>query len=713
MLTARALATFLASQDHPKKYLCPHLTADGAKPPKPVTSPQLCTCDRSTERSELEPALPKSSIKRPEIEEGLDEPLHRHTTDESHVRKKDEKSFAQSLFDTNAMRMLHSAKTSDVTCQKIDLGDSLTQSPVCVVRDCGVAPKTQHEVKDFLDETNMEHCLSAHCPESPDVWVDKGFTQMVDVPDKGPVSESPPESFSFQKGSKKLARDAVEEYMDLEQELPDDVIEAIEAIEADHEIINQTQHQAWKEMHSRTFTHMVEDTPYDADIVKLVLGGSYHTLPYLSLRNVLSLCCSASYIQDARDARKLLRQFNRSSSYLTASKDSPFGTGANPQMIHFLHRSVSYVCGTPHALLRSFVEWKETNSACKIARSYPLNSIAMIFRLMDTLVDSATMLSSLQRSVDYIFPNDRHRAKSNHLYSCASHKDSTTAGLNKALSSAEAAHIAKIALAALVARFRSASRTDIYWFQQTRGKGQEVPPDWSPYLYDCNVSILDRFENAAAVSLVVRLAETMASRQWMRESTCTKCSQPADQLEQNSSIPSFMTLVVHNLADPQGLQVKIHTDTSPPSLQYGVVEPDAIQPIVYGQDQTPANIHLIIEWMRTVILKKWDGKPYVFKCSAIGGALEFLKAICKPMDQKLPMQNALLTVEKTYITHPLLLLKASSILLTCTRLWIFWSSQFNGQIQIQTRRKSTCCLILSFSLLHYWCPTFGPSITTP
>ena len=54
---------------------------------------------------------------------------------------------------------------------------------------------------------------------------------------------------------------------------------------------------------------------------------------------------------------------------------------------------------------------------------------------------------------------------------------------------------------------------------------------------------------------------------------------------------------------------------------------------------------VLIEWLRTVIMSEWDGQPKVLKCSAIGGALEFLSEIC----EHLPLFNTLYKEKLNYV----------------------------------------------------------------
>ena len=90
-------------------------------------------------------------------------------------------------------------------------------------------------------------------------------------------------------------------------------------------------------------------------------------------------------------------------------------------------------------------------------------------------------------------------------------------------------------------------------------------------------------------------------------------------------------LVMRNLADKQGLQVKVNGSVTPPSLKGGFCLPkDCPKRLMCkGQGGNAKNLRLILEWMRTVIIKEWDGEPEVSKCGAVGGALEFLRYMCK------------------------------------------------------------------------------------
>ena len=635
VLTARTLATFLASQDLPEKGLCPHLFSENADGPETILPLQGHSGKSSQlpNYSSKSKSKPSNSQNDPFVsDESPEKPDGRKDAEGTEAREKDHKSFTQSLFDTSVLRLLHSANRPRAIYPERNQLDPGGEISISALEKTKHTTETQLGAKDSLNDANLEVSLAAQAAKKPDNWIDSDASEIVKDPNGKMQSTY----------SSNMASDATSFTKNTINAPIHQIGKELEVLgqtsEAKNDIIYRAQHQAWIEMHSWTLHHMLEKTSYDVEMFKSILTISGQTLAYFSMKNVLSLWHGASYTDGPKDVAYLMQHFNRLTVPLNDSKTGPRGTQAFSCYVHFIRRSISYICNTPYALLRSFVEWKEKEDFCKTARSYPLQTIATIFECIRSLDDSLIMLSNLWTSVDNVYVRDINQVKRNESGAYPSEEIILTpAGPNQALSDTESAHVAKVTLAALVAHVRDISWNELEAIQQLRSRGQEVLAAISPEIsnptdrrfYDNVLKFSDLLENEVAISLTVRLAKAMASRRWTKGSTSIEYSYSTEQLEQDFHQSNFMTLVVRNIADQEGLQVKIHTDSCPPSLQGGLAERCTTRQIFQGQDQNSMGKRLIVEWMRTVILKEWDGKPEVPKCSAVGGALEFLKTMCK------------------------------------------------------------------------------------
>ena len=564
--------------------------------------------------------------------EDLEKPDGRNTTKEPEVGEMDYKSFAQSLFNTSVMNLLHMTDPSQAAFLNPSKLAPVIDSSASGPEDPQAISTSQVKKNVSSEAVELEKNSAAQSARRPDNWID--------VEESGTMHDSDRKTLPLRffkrvggiTASTEDANSASKAQTDSVSQSPE------QSSEIDKSILHRAQHQAWIEIHSPTLKSLLATTSDDFKMLKPVSFSSDRVLAYFSLHNVLSLWHGASNTDIQKDMSNLLRRLNRPSGALRPSEKGSRGRWESTGYVEFLRRSIGYICDTPHALLRSFVEWKENDDLSITARSYPLQTIETAFACIHTLDDSATMLSNLWTGVGSVYTRGLDGAKRNDFAAGISRdRLLTSASLDHALSDTEAAHIAKVALAALNASVGSVSTDVLDSVQQLRSKGQEVPATMLPegpnsvgrHLYGNVLEALDRLENEAAVSLAVRLAKAMASRRWRRANTITERLHLADQVGRECQRLNFMTLVVRNIADEEGLQVKVHTNASPPSLHGGLSERCHKRQLFKGQDRHFIGKRLIVEWMRTVILKEWDGKPEVQKRGAVGGALEFLKHMCK------------------------------------------------------------------------------------
>ena len=560
MLTARALATFLASQDHPEEGLCNN-------PPVKVIGGDVNDShlgDNSHESfqrriaSALETMLDqhdetKSMVDRM-VEEKRDFQVSKVKSD---VKEKDSKSFAQNLFDTRSMRRLTLTEPLSTVC----LESQLPQ----------IAAESRGQRKDEIIPAEDNYTVPNTCHPRND--------------------------------GKALRRE---------------------------------QHRAWQDMHGYHSKPCFVFLKRDFRTHEFIASTPDNMLPYFSCSNILSLCRGAGLTIKGRESKErkewldMQKLFNRQIA-ISHSFEPDFGHNTQTiQYVCFIRRSINYICNNPHALMRSFVEWKDEKLEYTTVRSYPFEVIAHIFCLLGDREGSNLLISNSWLALDAIECAYFGIGSRGSLETKESNKSSSASQISR---NVEAAHIAKIALAALVSHIGSPPNETLTLITRLRRQGFIEPPNiLSKTLVDNFMLYLDSFENEAAVAFATRLAKSIGYRRW-QEIRKSKGWQLDEQEEKKRHYSSFLALLVRNIADREGLRIHADTLTNPASFQEGTDPELGDHHVFAGQDKLAQSKLIIIEWMRNVIIKEWDGKAEVPRNSAIGGALELLKYMCKQRHQ--------------------------------------------------------------------------------
>ena len=549
LLSARALASFLASQDQPEKGLCPH----PAKQQRGGSGPDLGSCDDPSGDTRGHPGSNdfREVSKTSRIGRSENPPKaytgehHDHSTHAAGQRKdRDAKSFTQSFFDTVAISSLYESRLST------DVKDTSS---------------ADHQIaKDNIELLGRMRLDEAICkPRVPELY--------------------------------------------------------------------RHQHRAWQAMQ----VWPMEDVyilPFPVDW----FPASYNfTLAYFSFWRLLDLepghCMTDSV---GGDYHLFPMPSKPSSKRLVCFRE-------------FLRRSISYIFSTRSAILRSFVEWKQGKDSSITARSHALSMIMEALGSANVSADPAFTLYHVWSSVGIVF---MHPLISDQQHCPASRLGDgwlpTNASLNhtvdEALSDSEAAHVLKIAIAALLNSAYPVVDKVMDAIQILRSRGLETPGDgrileaaprgdFLRTLHDITMATMDRFEDELAISLAVRIAKAMASRQWLDGDYSQKDPEVFEKAADSLSQSSFMMLVLRNVADQERLQVRVDGSETPPSLSGGICLLGGRSAILRTRNQHEDRklLRLLLEWMRSVIVKGWDGKAEVTKHGAVGGAMEFLRYMCK------------------------------------------------------------------------------------
>lgn len=649
MLSARALAAFLASQDQPEQGLCPHLSnrpSENAEPDPRTHSDSLNGYQPQLEsKLFLEPyETSKKGRGRKNPETCIGEQCDRTTDVAEEVRAKDFKSFAQVLFDTSAMKSLFSKGPIGVVSKASSPTTPLAGRCAGALGNPRTNVANQHKQSRMpatgrhtssLTLGNRAECDNLVASEASGTSLNHG--EKYNLAERKVVDAST--TYLASKPNKKHS----ERKQDVSQGLE-------EAPKADAETLHEMQRLAWLSMRSWFWGG---NGTFPSDIVShdSLLSSSTTTLAYFSLWKVLSLNLTRCVTNIESDTHCMLRAFYGHTCHPLSSKPSTRGLEQQVRYRNFFRRSVSYICNTPSAMLRSFVEWKQDDGSSLIARSHPLSIISVMLGIVNYLDDSNFMLSNLWSVTgDVYMYNPNHAGEYTVARSWQDGGLPSRASLGQTLSDTEAAHIVKIVLAALIGNASDVDDTVLNAVQQLRSKGQESPGDSKSFeanhhtrvlrnMYDATLETMDIFENKLAISLAMRLAKAMDTRQWFGRISSHDQVKVPDNAANNCCRPSFMPLVVRNIADRRGLQVRVGGGEAPPSLKGGSYIPDDCPKrlMFKGQDHHSKGLRMIVEWMRTIILKGWDGKPEVPRRSAVGGALEFLRHMCKEIPSRFIM----------------------------------------------------------------------------
>jgi hypothetical protein len=307
-------------------------------------------------------------------------------------------------------------------------------------------------------------------------------------------------------------------------------------------------------------------------------------------------------------------------------------------LLAFSIQSITYVLSNIEPLLQSFLSENPGEYGLRMVSVDSFDSMSVVFRLLNRLdVHPRGILPSLWVSAGklYLPGIARFNAPAKEGGRLGKQRYSTNVSptprleSQECLGSLETCHIAKIILAALVGSVPQCD--DGMWpaICKLRASGKVVPGSSvtnssTGHKMDELITTVHAFEDEMALSLLLRLLRSLAGRHYITD------------ILQDQSLEQRKTDIGH-----------YHPFTFPCFVRYVTCEgpklhvaDSEIHPTLkgvgfdrLGELQVAGNRHVpllsLVEWLRTVILKEWDGKPEVLKCSAIGAALELLSEICK------------------------------------------------------------------------------------
>lgn len=350
------------------------------------------------------------------------------------------------------------------------------------------------------------------------------------------------------------------------------------------------------------------------------------TLSHFTSANIIALKGARAVCRsDLYEQHWLLRFLGRTDLPQHSSRCGSYG-----DFLAYSGQSMTYVLSNVDALLQSFLHFDDSDAASKVVWSYDFASIVDLFRKLRRMdMHPHKIFPSLWISAGRLYPvstatNKRRLSTASGLVSFS--LDPSPASQGCSLNDLEACHVVKIILAALVASVPKCSPMGWLAVRKLHASGQVAPfidAENSPVeqkMIGKLVRTLHAFENEMALSLVIRLARSIDIRLALAHARTL-----AEDVEKYRRLfPPIFSRVI-NYVNADDLKICVAENEGQPSVKSGEWTEPEIEPITWHPKEWP----IIIEWLRAVILKEWDGKARVANGSAVGGALRLMFHIRK------------------------------------------------------------------------------------
>ena len=282
----------------------------------------------------------------------------------------------------------------------------------------------------------------------------------------------------------------------------------------------------------------------------------------------------------------------------------------------FCAQSINYVLSDVEALLKSFLHrCHENGIPCNRVSPYRLAYMTKSLKALQHVDSfSSQIFPSLWICAGYVHPSS---------FSCKGKSGSDApamlpAFLDSPLNDVEASHLVKIVFAALAASISSPSLETMYFTVFLRASGSVVSPEDCSEQYKKLFShILDassRFQDEMALKVAKRIVGAAAARHYTSKRSVGH-QHPSE----------FFDIAVDYLFSNR-IYVNVLNDEILPSVKGGKLT----CPNICRSDRNAYSDYIaIIEWLKTIIVREWDGKAKVPTHSVVAGALELLTRICQ------------------------------------------------------------------------------------
>jgi len=661
VLSARTLANFLASEDLPENGLCPHqpVNFQAVSGPEPLhkdrklaqkvkrksgnlpRSPTSSLVNYAFSSGDTESPVSISNIihvgtrhiktasseQRQEKSEATMDNSEKHRMGDQSHREKDPKSFTQRLFDTVAMNCLQLAEVPDGYLSWMRRISRVRRISNYAEDDklnaTSIDNQSHHDTKktERQGSVNPQALLSstekseeiAHVstPDQAAVHLDPALSGPTPSDAQTKHSSYNPEFGTALSKARRSSHDGAMGSLPYpERSAHRDALQSKDDIPVAELMIAEP-----------FFQHKKRNTlPTTSDKNENIEDPQPQSLSHFTVDNIQAL--EDTIVQnhsDLYEAHRRLRMRGRTDTPLRSSTCSRDEAESYQRFLAYSAQSMTYVLSNPEALLQSLVHCEIGDKSSKIVRSYALPLMVRSFRQLRAFsFHPSSTFPSLWVSAGYVYP-DRSSRKTNLA---------AKTGTLSLRYDVEACHITKTIFAALVALVPECPGRAWSALSKLRATGQDAP------LTDD--SIVDRklvrtvlntgavFENEMALSVVTRLVRAIAARQFD-----IKFEKGSGEYSLN-----YIAYIIRYLVS-ESFKVLVADNEAPlPSIKAGQlqmeddfqVSKDLVRPF-----------EVITEWLRSVIMKEWDGKPQVRKNGAVGCALElllYIKDYCSWFDSE-------------------------------------------------------------------------------
>ena len=536
------------------------------------------------------------------------------------IRKdKDPKSFTQNLFDTVAMKLLHRANASTnhppwaPSNERAQLDDSsnLNRSVTEPKMDGKPSMNAEQDGKKPLT------------PETESTRVVHGYnlSRNYSIPDNAPIGNNSTSS------DVAPISGITQNLTSLGKGLANTEASGLGAAEISSKVLQPD--PRLDEIDAAGIKLLQKTAVSAAGQSKPILDFPARSLSHFTRANIIALrevwvTCHS----ELPEQHSLLKLLGR-----TDLPQNSSGCGSYGDFLAYSGQSMIYILSNVDALLQSFLQCDDSNAAFKVVRPYDFPLIVDLFRKLRRIdMHPHKIFPSLWISASRLYPVSAVTSKRRPL--TASDLDQFAFDLppipqSWSLNDLEACHVVKVILAALVASVPKCSPMSWLAVRRLHASGRVSPfaeIDNSPAeqrLIGKLGGMLQAFENDMALGLVKRLARSIDIRYHLARARVL--ADNATNAEKNRRLFPHILSRVLDYVNADSLKICVADNEGQASLKCGEWIDPEIESITWHRKEWP----IIIEWLRAVILKEWDGKAKVAKGSAVGGALGLMLHIRK------------------------------------------------------------------------------------
>ena len=225
------------------------------------------------------------------------------------------------------------------------------------------------------------------------------------------------------------------------------------------------------------------------------------------------------------------------------------------------------------------------------------------------------------------------------------------------LNDTETAQMVQMSLAALVASILpSISKADgiLQAVQRLRKYGHVVPPvvrnqpAGSYNILYWTMIAMDDLDSFIGLSIMNRLCSTLAYR--VRNYITVSSNYTNEEQNRRSKDIEILDIIIYSLVDSPSLPLRVSpkSENLPSSRGQELTSPaHPGNPELMARNQGPSvALRVVVEWLRGMLLREWDGSEEISRCSALGVALALLSKICKLLLKDCFRPDRLLTLQR-------------------------------------------------------------------